>query len=67
MEAFNVDLLKNGSAAKQYAERVTELLDRPSIQITGTSAVNVWNSLKMCIISAAQEVIGKLPQGRRKA
>jgi hypothetical protein len=46
---------------------VTELLGRPSIEITDTSAVNdVWKLLKTCIISAADEVIGKLPQGRKK-
>jgi hypothetical protein len=67
MEKFNVDLLKNGSTAKQYAERVTELLGQSSIEITDTSAVNdFWKFVKTCIISAADEAIGKVPQGRRK-
>jgi hypothetical protein len=67
MEKFNVDLLKNGSTAKQYAERVTELLGQSSIEITDTSDLHDdWKFIKACIISAADEVIGKIPQGRRK-
>jgi hypothetical protein len=68
MEKFNVDLLKNGSTAKQYAEQVTGLLGQSSIGITETSDVNDdWKYLRMCIISAADEVIGKIPQEERKA
>jgi hypothetical protein len=67
MEKFNVDLVKNGINA-QYAEQVIGLLGQSSIRITDTSNVNDdWKFLRMCIISAADEVIGKIPQGQRKA
>jgi hypothetical protein len=66
MEAFNVDLLKNGSTAKQYTERVTELLGQSSIEITDTSDLSYdWKFVKTCIISAADEAIGKIPQGKK--
>jgi hypothetical protein len=68
MEKFKMDLLKNGSTAKQYAERVIGLLGQSSIGITDTSDVNDgWKFLRTCIISAADEIIGKIPQGERKA
>jgi hypothetical protein len=68
MEKFNVDLLQNGSTAKQYAERVGGLLGQSSTGITDTSDVNDdWKFLRTCTISAADEVIGKIPQGERKA
>jgi hypothetical protein len=67
MEEFNVDLLKNRSTAKQYAEQVTELLGQSSVEITDTSDLNDdWKFVKTCIISTAGEVIGKISQGRRK-
>jgi hypothetical protein len=67
MEKFNVDLLKNGINA-QYAEQVIGLLGQSSIGITDTSNVNDdWKFLRMCIISAADEVIGKTPQEERKS
>jgi hypothetical protein len=68
MKKFNVDLLKNESTARQYAERVAELLGQSPVEINDTSDLNDdWKSLKMCITSAADEVIGETPQERKKA
>jgi hypothetical protein len=68
MEKFNVDLLKNKSTAKQYAEQVAKLLGQSPIVINDTSDLNDdWKSLKICITSAADKVIGKAPQERKKA
>jgi hypothetical protein len=68
MEKFNVDLLKNESTARQYAERVAELLGQSPIEINDTSDLNDdWKSLKMCITYAADEVIQKAPQEMKKA
>jgi hypothetical protein len=48
MEKFNVDLLKNKSTARQYAERVAELLGQSPIENKNTSDLNDdWKSLKM--------------------
>jgi hypothetical protein len=67
MEKFNVDLLKNESTTRQYAESMAELLDQCPIEINDTSNINDnWKSLKMCITSAVDEVIGKAPQERKK-
>jgi hypothetical protein len=67
MEQFNMDLLMNASIAKQHAARVPELNGQSSIEITDISDLNDdWKFIKTCIISAADEVIGKIPQGRRK-
>jgi hypothetical protein len=63
MEKFKVDLLKNGSTAKQYAERVTGLLGPSLIETTDTSDLNDdCKFVKTCIISGADEVVGKIPQ-----
>jgi hypothetical protein len=69
MEKFNVALLKNGSTAKQYAERVTELLGQSAIEFTDISDSNDdWKSLNMCIISEEKDGLmrnAKRSQGRK--
>jgi len=48
MEKFNVDLLKNESTARQYAERVAELLSQFPTEINDTSDLNDdWKSPSM--------------------